>query len=70
MTWDDEESPLKVAMLDSRWEKGIFDLSNTKVMMDKLREGKQLQFVHYIAFHARSRESMKFLHSTWVTIIL
>ena len=60
MKWYDEQSPSKVAMLDSRWEKGIFDSSNTRIMMDKICEGKQLQFVHYIAFYARSRESMKF----------
>ena len=59
MEWYDEQSPSKVAMLDSRWEKGIFDSSNIKIMMDKICEGKQLQFVHYIAFYARSRESMK-----------
>lgn len=62
MMWDDEESPSKVAILDSRWEKGIFDLSSTGIMMDKLREGKQLQLVHYIAFYARSCESIKILH--------
>ena len=59
MDWYDEQSPSKVAMLDSRWEKGIFDSSNTKIMMDKIRGGKQLQFIHYIAFYARSRESIK-----------
>ena len=57
----DDQSPSKVAMLDSRWEKGIFDSSNTKIMMDKICKGKQLQFVHYIAFYARSREWIKFL---------
>ena len=71
MDWYDEQCPSKVAMLDSRWEKGIFDSSNTGIMMDKICEGKQLQLVHYIAFYARSRESMgNFLYSIWITIIL
>jgi hypothetical protein len=56
MGWHDEQISSKVAMLDSRWEKGIFDSSNIRVMMDKICEGQQLQFVHYIAFYARSRE--------------
>ena len=60
LEWYDEQSPSKVAMLDSRWEKGIFDSSNIKIMMDKICEGQQLQFVHYIAFYARSRESIVF----------
>jgi hypothetical protein len=68
MDWDDEQSPSKVAELDSRWEKGIFDISNAGILMDWLHEGLQLQCVHYIAFYARSRELMKPFNRIWMTI--
>lgn len=60
MKWDDEQSPSRVAELDSHWEKGIFDSSHARIMMDKLCKGEQPQFVHYIAFLARSRELLAF----------
>jgi hypothetical protein len=67
--WDEEHSPGKAAQLDDRWEKGIFGHDIAKIIMDEFFHGRKLEFVHYIAFLARSRESTSSHDVFWLVFI-
>jgi hypothetical protein len=56
LLWDDKDSPSQVMKLGPHWEKGVFDQMIAETMLRKLDEEVQFEFVHYIAFLARSRE--------------
>lgn len=58
LLWDDEGSPSKVMKLGEHWEKGVFDHMIAETMLRKLDEEAQFEFVHYIAFLARSGEQI------------
>jgi hypothetical protein len=61
LEWGDEHSLSEIAKLDnSDWEKGLFDHAVADVMLEHLKDGKQLEFVHYLAFLARSGEIVFF----------
>lgn len=63
LVWGDKESLSKVTKLNEHWEKGLFDSSITRDMLDDLSKGNQLEYVHYIAFLVQSSE-LKILNIT------